>query len=100
MLLFASWKLKEAEKNADKLIINEKLSPSLREKGEVTVKEKDFLSYMAKSSFEFKKITEQKKFDKTPVPYYECVNRGKNGGGWTFRYTVPEEKFFGAYSHH
>ena len=64
------------------------------------VKEKDFLAYMAKSSFEFKKITEQKKFDKTPVPYYECVNRGKNGGGWTFRYTVPEEKFFGAYSHH
>ena len=64
------------------------------------VKEKDFLSYMAKSSFEFKKITEQKNFDKTPVPYYECVNRRKDGGGWTFRYTVPEEKFFGAYSHH
>lgn len=64
------------------------------------VKEKDFLSYMAKSSFEFKKITEQKKFDKTPVPYYECINGRKNGGGWTFRYTVPEEKFFGAYSHH
>ena len=64
------------------------------------VKEKDFLSYMAKSSFEFKKITEQKKFDKTPVPYYECINRRKNGGGWSFRYVVPEEKFFGAYSHH
>lgn len=64
------------------------------------VKEKDFLSYMAKSSFEFKKITEQKNFDKNPVPYYECINRRKNGGGWTFRYTVPEEKFFGAYSHH
>ena len=64
------------------------------------VKEKDFLSYMAKSSFEFKKITEQKNFDKNPVPYYECVNRRGNGGGWTFRYTVPEEKFFGAYSHH
>ncbi|MBO5760115.1 MAG: hypothetical protein J6S53_01075 [Lentisphaeria bacterium] len=64
------------------------------------VKEKDFLSYMAKSSFEFKKITEQKKFDKNPVPYYECVNRGKDGGGWSFRYIVPEKKFFGAYSNH
>lgn len=64
------------------------------------VKEKDFLSYMAKSSFEFKKITEQKNFDKTPVPYYEYINRRTNGGGWSFRYIVPEEKFFDAYSHH
>ena len=39
------------------------------------VKEKDFLSYMAKSSFKFRKVTENKGFDKNPVPYYECIDR-------------------------
>lgn len=36
--------LLEAEKNADKLILDEKFSPSLREKDEIPVKEKEHLS--------------------------------------------------------
>ena len=34
------------------------------------------------------------------LPFYEHSDRARNGGGITLRYSVPEEKFYGNYSHH
>ena len=33
-------------------------------------------------------------------PYYFYNNRHANGGGLTMRYSVPEQKLYGSYSHH
>lgn len=63
------------------------------------VEEKDFYKYKAASTFEFKK--EEKSTIRTvKAPYYISNNRHKNGGGFTFIYSLPEKKFFGSYSHH
>ena len=53
---------------------------------------------MKKSPFPFRKYTQTDR--RIPVPFYEYSYRARNGGGITLRYSVPEEKFYGNYSHH
>ena len=66
---------------------------------ECRLSEKDFLNYMKKSRFTFQKFTKPY-IRMKKAPYYQCIDRRRDGGGVSLFYSVPEQKFSGSYSDH
>ena len=64
------------------------------------VSERDFEAYRKQCRYPLVQKGKAADSAKCAAPYYEYSHMKNNGGGLCLRYSIPEQKFYGSYSHH